>query len=106
MKGMTPEEFVEITKFVKKHCKFGYVPDEDRYPDGPMMIKYMDICWDSRFGDVWSITFRGSDIRLATNHFNVLNPNPKDWKYNTLTEWAFAYLKGEWQPTEDFIKKQ
>lgn len=104
MKGISPEQYVEILKFVQDHCRFGYIP-KSKYINAPQMIKYVDCTYDSRFGDIWIITFRGSNVTLATNHFNSLNPLPKDWKYENLYDWVMAYLKGEWEASKEFIKE-
>jgi hypothetical protein len=77
MKGMSVDEYSIILSMIQGHCAFGYTPEEKRFPNGPMMIKYVDTCWDSRFGDIWFIEFRGNGVRLATNHFNSLTPMPK-----------------------------
>ena len=103
MKGMSPQQYGEVLQFIWKHCKFGYIPGERQYPDGPKMIKYVDTTWDSRFGDIWSITFRGDGVRLATNHYvgDEVNKAP----FDNLYDWCMAYLKGEWVPSKDFINE-
>lgn len=105
IKGMSIDEFKAIVDFVQKHHYFAkWLTDEEieiekvNYPklsEYGYDIKYVDSCYDTRTGDVWSVTFRGigNDIRFATNSFigkEVQLP------YNSLHEWILAYLKGEW----------
>lgn len=101
MKGLTPQQLLEITLFVQKHHKFGYVPDEDKYEGHEgWCIKYIDATYDSRQGDYWAISFRGmGKIFFTTNAFNpVFSPQPKDFKFDNLYDWIMAFLKYEWEP--------
>ncbi len=98
MKGLTPQQLVEITEFIQKHHSFLYVLDENRingeYGYG---IKYIDACYDSRQGDYWAITFRGSGkIRFGTNIF-ALGGRPEDFTYTSLFDWIMAFLNYEWK---------
>ena len=102
MRGVSPEQYVEILQFIMKNCKFGYNPNR-KYPNGPQMIKYVDCTWDSRFDDIWSITFRGDGITLATNHYT--GDDTSKFPYDNLYDWCMAYLKGEWVPTKEFINE-
>lgn len=97
MKGLTPRQLLEITEFVQKHHRFGYVHLENRYEghDG-YSIKYIDACYDSRQGDYWAVSFRGLGlIRFTTNAF-VMAEKPAEFTYTSLYDWIMAFLKYEW----------
>jgi hypothetical protein len=120
MRGLTPEQFVEILAFVQKHHRFAlYIPPDERreerkklFPKLPVMngfgIKYVDCIYDSRGGDIWAVSFRFGNaiIRFSTNHFTALSPAPKGWKYDNLYDWCMAYLTGEFVPKEEFYFKE
>jgi len=112
LKGMTPEQFTEILKFVQDYHHFArYVSQEKKkkelklYPnigEHGLSIKYVDSCYDSRGKEIWSITFRSfSQINFRTNAFISLDRNPI--KYHNLYDWVMAYLKGDWRD-EEIIK--
>lgn len=98
MKGLTPQQLVEITEFAQKHHTFAYVREENRYQGHEgYCIKYIDACYDSRQGDYWALSFRGmGKIIFTTNAF--LADKPKDFTFTTLYEWIMAFLKYEWEP--------
>lgn len=98
MKGLTPQELVEITAFVQKHHTFAYVPDADRINgEYGYSIKYIDACYDSRQGDYWAVKFRGfGTITFSTNSF--LHSNGASVKYTTMYDWIMTFLKYEWKP--------
>ncbi len=109
MKGMKSTEFVEMVNFVQKYHKFAnWMSDEQKaeaqklYPnldEYGFNIKYIDSCYDSRFTDVWSVSFRGMG-RKVNFHTNINLELP----YDTLFDWIMAYLKREWQPTDEQYK--
>lgn len=101
LKGMKPEQFSEVLKFIDKNAKFAMFRGEGDFPNGPKNIKYIDSTFDTRFGDIWSVTFRGEYIRLATNHF-AMHDMPEGFNYTNLYDWCMAYLKGEWIPTDEY----
>lgn len=116
MKGMSLDQFKEVTEFVQKHHKFAYYKTEEKIKeskeagivDGTALrygfgIKYVRCDYDTRFGDVWGITL--DQIRFATNHFTSLKPPPKGWKYDNLFDLTMAYLKGKFKPKEEFYLK-
>lgn len=95
MKGLTPQQLIDITAFIQKHHKFGLVRDEDQY-NGKMgyCIKYIDACYDSREGDYWSVAFRGMGrICFHTNAFLI-----DELPFTNLYDWVMAFLKYEWEP--------
>lgn len=99
MKGLSPQQLVEITEFIQRHHEFAYVPDADRI-NGEMgyCIKYIDACYDSRQGDYWAVTFRGmGKIIFTTNAFGIFNEKPKDCKFVDLYDWIMAFLRYEWK---------
>lgn len=100
MTGLTPRQLLEITEFVQKHHKFGYIREEDQYKgELGYCIKYIDACYDSRQGDYWALSFRGGiDIRFTTNAFGLFSEKPKDFPYTNLFDWIMALLKYEWEP--------
>lgn len=105
MKGMKSTEFVEMVNFIQKYHKFALcLSDTDKierlalYPnisEYSFNIKYIDSCYDSRFADVWSVSFRGLGRKVCF-HTNTNLP----LLYTTLFEWVMAYLKGDWKPTD------
>jgi hypothetical protein len=107
LKGMTPEQYLEIMQMVQKHHRFGMVQKEDRITEHSFHIKYIDSVYDSRTGDIWSVSFRGlgRDISFSTNMFVMEVRQPDDFPYNNLYDFIKAYLKGEFIPTEEYFKK-
>ena len=91
MQGLTPSQLSEVSEFVQKHHKFGYVREDDRYTGHEgYCIKYIDACYDSRQADFWAITFRGCGrINFSTNS-QYTKP------YTTLFDWIMGFLKYEW----------
>jgi hypothetical protein len=110
MKGMTLEQFAEVTRFVQKYHKFARWDNnqEEAISEGiskelseyGLCIKYVRCDYDTRFGDVWGITL--DQVRFATNHFTSFNPAPKGWKYDNLYDLTMAYLKGNFKPKKEF----
>lgn len=102
MKGMSIEEYKEVIEFIQRFHKFGYIKDENRIKlngnDFQLHIKYVDNCYDSRFSEVWVISFRGfgNHLRFAVNHFSSLRPEPDNFPFETLFDWVMSFLKGEW----------
>lgn len=117
MKNLTPAQYVEILKFVQDHHAFAKVIDLDKrkqrkieFPHLPdshgFGLKYVDSVYDSRGGTIWSISFRHGSwgVCFKSNHYITgVNPEPKDWKYNSLYDLCMAYLKGEFKPKEEFF---
>ena len=106
IKGMSLDQFKEAVEFVQNHHAFAkWKKDEERakevelYPYLPEYgynIKYVDCCYDSRFGDIWTVKFRGfNELIFSTNSF-VGAPEPKNFPFTSLFEWVMAYLKGDW----------
>jgi len=103
MRGLTPEQYIEILAFIQEHHRFGWVEKEKRVTEYPFNIKYVDACYDSRGKDIWSLSMRPPNIRFTTNHFNGLSLPPDGWKYNNLYDWIMDYLTGKWEPTNEFM---
>ncbi len=100
MKGLSSHELTNITEFIQKHHKFGHILLENRINDElGYCIKYIDVCYDSRQSDYWSISFRGgyNDITFSTNSF-LFGEKPKGFEYMSLYDWIMAFLKYEWKP--------
>jgi hypothetical protein len=111
MKGMSLEQFTEVTQFVQKYHKFGRWSREIELAaikDGvsPEVaeygynIKYVRCDYDTRFGDVWGVTF--DRVRFARNYPYIESKLPKDWKYDNIYDLSMAYLKGEFKPSKEF----
>ena len=99
MKGLTPQQLVEITEFIQKHHKFGWIPEEDRI-NGEIgyCIKYIDACYDSIQGDYWAITFRGDgSVCFRTNMGLSSDTKALRMPFSTLYDWIMAFLKYEWK---------
>ena len=111
MKGMSLEQFAEVTRFVQKYHKFGswnrkreleamaegVSPEIAEYG---LNIKYVRCDYDTRFGAVWGVTF--DRFRFATNFPYIESEMPKGWKYDNLYDLSMAYLKGEFKPGVEF----
>lgn len=109
MKGMTPEQFCGVQEFVQEYHNFARCISEEEFKKVQVLypnmneygfnIKYIDSIYDSRFRDVWSVTFRGMgrEVRFHTNTDLKL-------EYTNLFDWVMAYLKLEWVPTEEEYK--
>ncbi len=118
MEALTIEEFTEIVKFAQKYHKFAlWMQDEEKietnklYPNMAkwnghgLSIKYINSCYDSRDGKIWSVTFRrGKDgWNFNSNHFGLNRTKPSEWRWNTLKEMCLGFLKGEM--TEKQVKQ-
>lgn len=110
MKGMSLEQFAEVTRLTQKHHQFGIFRKnkQEALADGlseklseyGLNIKYVRCDYDTRMGDVWGIDF--DRVRFATNYPYIPSEIPKDWKYDNLYDLSMAYLKGEFKPSEEF----
>lgn len=98
------EQLKQIQDFVQKYHAFGYYPTEEEkaeakklfplIPEYGHSIKYIDTCYDTRFGDVWQITFRG----MVTIHFS--DRSREEFKkecgrYSNDFDMIMGFLKGE-----------
>ena len=90
MKGITPQQLLEITAFVQKHHRFGTPEEPLPNCEYGLCIKYIDTIYDSREGDVWSIGFRGMGNNVK---FNTNNGYFK--QFDNLYDLVMAYLKVE-----------
>lgn len=116
MRGLTQQELDKIISFVQENHSFAlYIPENQqtertiKYPKLPknrgFSIKYVDVCYDTRDKSFWNIKFRPFGVCLATNHYiPALDNIPKDFKFTNLYDWCMAYLTGEWQATDEFLK--
>jgi hypothetical protein len=106
MRGMKSSEFIEMVNFVQKYHKFALCMSDVEvsemqklYPNMSeycgLNIKYIDSCYDSRFSDIWSVSFRG----MGHNVFFHTNTD-LTLPYDSLFDWIMAYLKKEWIPTD------
>ena len=118
MKGMNLGEYVIMMEFIQKYHKFAlWLSDEDlkernkkhfqmhgAFGEHGLGIKYVDCTYDSRDGNIWTVTFRQGryGICLSCNHYTALNMPPKNFKFGSLFDWCMAYLKGEWKPKKEF----
>lgn len=111
LKGMTPQQFVEILDFVQKHHSFAkWLPEPERekelkeFPnisEYGKNIKYTTCSYDSRFKDIWSVTFRGFGAWCFSCNSVMDQP---EFPYEDLYSWVMAYLKGEWD-NEEILKE-
>jgi len=113
MKGLTPEQYVSVLQFVQKYHKFALwmsgedksqmnkeFPNLSKWKGYGMGIKYIDSCYDSRTGDIWSITFRVHSAYKYSFHTNIFNEflgkkKPESWIELTFYEIIMKFLKGE-----------
>jgi len=103
---MSPDQYNKVLSFIQQHHRFGYISSDGRseetkqkYPNLPeygFMIKYIDNCYDTRFGDVWSISFRGMG-----NNINFRSNSGPEVPYDNLYDWVMGYLGGDWVPTKE-----
>lgn len=107
MKGMTIQQFTQIMEFAQKNHPFGGVHDGKIPLTGQHHIKYIDSTYDSRTQTIWNVSFRGlgTNLRFRNNHFMSLDKVPDDFKFTTLHDWIMAYLKGEWKPSENMLRR-
>lgn len=123
MKGLSLEELKEVLDFMKEHHGFASYrnPEQraERMKEFPLMgeygmnIKYVDMCYDSRTHDVWSITFRVgmAKVNFRTNQITAITvaaSNPKKLKklgsnYKSLKDICMAWMKGEFKPPKEFF---
>lgn len=107
MRGIKPTEYIEILNFIQIYHKFtGHRSNEMRehvketYPkmnsDYGLNIKYVETSYDSRFAEIWRMTFRclNGELDFRTNIF-AEKPAFTEWKYNSVYELVMAFLKGE-----------
>ena len=109
MKGISPTQFAKVLAFVQKYHSFArWASDKEvaevqaLYPkmgEFGFNIKYVRSCYDSRFKDIWSVTFSGMGGSLNFNTNTKL-----DLPFETLEEWISAYLKSEWTPTKEELE--
>ena len=109
MKGMKSNEFAMVQDFVQKYHKFARCASDAEHAEAqklyPKMdeygknIKYIDSVYDTRFADVWSVSFRGMGHNVNFNTNTELN-----LPFESLFDWIKAYLTYEWVPTEEELK--
>lgn len=106
MRATKPDKAAHIMRLMKIKAGFGKYGKE-------LSHKYIDMCYDSRDGDVWMISMRGGfspDITFSSNHFgthydSVGQGIPKWWsEFEDIADWAEAYLQGRWSPNKAFFK--
>ena len=73
---MKLEEFTELVDYVHGKHRFGR---------GGRGIKYIEPVYDTRYGDIFCIIFRGWDDKI----FSLTNEN----KNRDLKEWVYEWLK-------------
>lgn len=102
MRGMTADEYIEVMQYMQDNCSLFKKNNTVTPP-----IKYVDSCYDTRSRTWWSIDFRtwgAMSIGLRTNCF--LSSDKETAPYGSLYEWCMAFLKGEWEATDRFHKRQ
>ena len=107
MKAMTLQEFNEVVQFVQKWHYFAVWLKESevqernkkyfnmgKWGEHGLNIKYIDSCYDSRDGKIWSVSFRGMGAKytFSSNHFNAIKPMPKEWRWTTLYKLIMGFL--------------
>ncbi len=107
---MTIEQFAEVVNFAQKYHKFALWMSDEQVKDRNKIyhnmgkfgahglnIKYIDSVYDSRDAKIWCVTFRmgSAGWRFSSNHWNALQPMPKEWRWKTLYDMCMAFLKGE-----------
>lgn len=55
---MTPKEFQQLLEFVKENNSWGVNMYVINHEHNRKAVKYVDCCFDSRDGSIWSVSFR------------------------------------------------
>jgi hypothetical protein len=105
-KGVKPQQIITIYDFIQKYHRFALclndvevIEMKKLYPnigEHGFNIKYIDTVYDSRFSNIWSVSFRGlgCDVCFNTNTDLKL-------PYENLFDWIMDYLKGDWKPSNE-----
>jgi hypothetical protein len=116
MRGLSLTQFNIITEFINTHHKFGKYKTESMVQDSVdagvigdlskyhLNIKYINTSYDTRSKTIWKVEL--NNVIFATNTYNVLAQPPKNWIYEDLFPLIMDYLKGQFIPTENFLKKK
>jgi hypothetical protein len=80
-KYMTVNEYIELLKYIHKNHNFALCQGK--------AIKYVDCTFDNRFGQIFSIRFRGFGNKEIV--FSIVNEN----RDNNLKEWIYEWLESE-----------
>ena len=75
-------------------------------PQYGMGIKYVDSCYDTRTGEVWSVGFRPHGYNFSTNYWVNNGGYPLDWKYQNLFDLIMDWLTGVFEPGDHFKTKE
>lgn len=107
MKGMTISEYTKVIEFLQNNNSLQsyWADDKKENRHKRPRIKYVDSCYDSRSGTWWSVTFRSwgaTNVNLRSNLtlYDLVRPD-----FDSLYDWCIAFLKGEWEATEEFFVK-
>lgn len=82
---MTPKQLRELLEYIKANNSWGVNMYDINMTRNRRAIKYVDACFDSRDGSVWSITFR-SVTGCEDKTFRVENQNALNDVYKWLDE--------------------
>lgn len=104
---MKIQEYAQVLEFVQTNHKFAlWLPPEEeaaRAKEFPKLdkygfnIKYVDSVYDSRDAAIWLVTFRSGNY--SVNMRDSATPE----EFESHFAWCMAYLKGEWEPTKEFV---
>lgn len=82
---MTPKQFSELLEYITANNCWGANMYEINHERNRKAIKYVDACYDSRDGMVWSLTFR-SVTGEEDKSFRIENENDLKKVYKWLDE--------------------
>ncbi len=118
MKALTPYQYLDILTFIQKYHSFCLFRREEQReyirknfpnmkPEYGMNIKYIENCFDTRDGSIWSLSFttNGIDYSFKTNSLVGFTPE-RNPEYDNLYDTIMAFLKGELKNHEYFIDRE
>lgn len=82
---MSPKEFQKLLEYIKNNNSWGINMYATIHERGRKAVKYVDCCFDTRDGMIWSVTFR-SVSGGADKTFRIENSDDIRKMYSWLDE--------------------